>query len=236
MPRPLAEMPDDVRRAIRGVLTDIDDTLTTRRRADRVARTRRSSACARRAGSSFPSPAARRAGAITSRACGRSTPSSARTARSTCATTRPGASSCVASSMPTRSARNAARAARGHRRARSSRRPGRALASDQHYRETDLAIDYCEDVPPLPRAAVDRIVALMQARGHDGQGELDPRQRLVRRATTSSRRRGRCCARCSASISTPSASASSSSATRRTTRRCSRSSRTRSASRMCGAS
>ena len=43
--------------------------------------------------------------------------------------------------------------------------PGSALASDQHYRETDLAIDWCEDVPPLPRAAVDRIVALMQAQG-----------------------------------------------------------------------
>jgi HAD superfamily hydrolase (TIGR01484 family) len=43
--------------------------------------------------------------------------------------------------------------------------PGCALASDQHYRETDLAIDYCEDVPPLPRTAVDRIVALMQAAG-----------------------------------------------------------------------
>src|SRR3954451_12747644 len=27
--------------------------------------------------------------------------------------------------------------------------PGAALASDQPYRETDLAIDYCEDVPPL---------------------------------------------------------------------------------------
>jgi len=43
--------------------------------------------------------------------------------------------------------------------------PGSALASDQHYRETDLAIDYCEDVPPLPRAAVERIVALMAADG-----------------------------------------------------------------------
>ena len=43
--------------------------------------------------------------------------------------------------------------------------PGCALASDQHYRETDLAIDFREDVPPLPRAAVDRIVALMQAEG-----------------------------------------------------------------------
>jgi hypothetical protein len=43
--------------------------------------------------------------------------------------------------------------------------PGSALASDQRYRETDLAIDYCEDVPPLSRDAVDRIVALMQAEG-----------------------------------------------------------------------
>jgi hypothetical protein len=43
--------------------------------------------------------------------------------------------------------------------------PGTALASDQLYREADLAIDFCEDVAPLPRAAVDRIVALMQAEG-----------------------------------------------------------------------
>ena len=43
--------------------------------------------------------------------------------------------------------------------------PGCALASDQLYREADLAIDFCEDVPPLPRAAVDRIVALMQGEG-----------------------------------------------------------------------
>ena len=43
--------------------------------------------------------------------------------------------------------------------------PGCAIAADQHYRETDLAIDYCEDVARLPREAVDRIVALMQARG-----------------------------------------------------------------------
>ena len=43
--------------------------------------------------------------------------------------------------------------------------PGTALASDQRYREADLAIDYCEDVPPLPRADVDRIVAIMEAEG-----------------------------------------------------------------------
>src|SRR5215472_15613529 len=40
--------------------------------------------------------------------------------------------------------------------------PGCGLASDQPYRECDLAIDYCEDVPPLPSSEVDRIVALMR--------------------------------------------------------------------------
>ena len=43
--------------------------------------------------------------------------------------------------------------------------PGCALASDQSYRESDLAIDYREDVPPLPREAVERIVALMEGEG-----------------------------------------------------------------------
>ena len=43
--------------------------------------------------------------------------------------------------------------------------PGCALASDQLYREADLAIDFCEDVPRLPFADVDRIVALMRAAG-----------------------------------------------------------------------
>ncbi|HUL92424.1 MAG TPA: HAD-IIB family hydrolase [Burkholderiales bacterium] len=43
--------------------------------------------------------------------------------------------------------------------------PGCALASDQPYRECDLAIDYCEDVPALPPRAVERIVALMREGG-----------------------------------------------------------------------
>lgn len=36
--------------------------------------------------------------------------------------------------------------------------PGTALASDQPYRELDVAIDFCEDVPPLDDAAIDAIV------------------------------------------------------------------------------
>jgi HAD superfamily hydrolase (TIGR01484 family) len=43
--------------------------------------------------------------------------------------------------------------------------PACALASDQFYREADLAIDYCEDVPRLPFVEVDRIVTLMRASG-----------------------------------------------------------------------
>jgi HAD superfamily hydrolase (TIGR01484 family) len=43
--------------------------------------------------------------------------------------------------------------------------PGCAVAADQHYREADLAIDYCEDVPRLPAEVVAKIVSLMQQEG-----------------------------------------------------------------------
>jgi len=43
--------------------------------------------------------------------------------------------------------------------------PGCAISADQRYREADLAIDFCEDVPPLPKASVARIVALFEAAG-----------------------------------------------------------------------
>jgi len=43
--------------------------------------------------------------------------------------------------------------------------PGCALASDQRFRESDLAIDYCEDVTPLSAVDVERIVALMRSEG-----------------------------------------------------------------------
>jgi HAD superfamily hydrolase (TIGR01484 family) len=43
--------------------------------------------------------------------------------------------------------------------------PGCALASDQSYRETDLAIDFCEDVAPLPLEQADRIAQLMRIDG-----------------------------------------------------------------------
>jgi len=43
--------------------------------------------------------------------------------------------------------------------------PGCALASDQFCRIADIAVDFCEDVPALPRSEVERIAALMRAAG-----------------------------------------------------------------------
>lgn len=43
--------------------------------------------------------------------------------------------------------------------------PGCAVSADQAFRESDLAIDFCEDVPRLSPAAVDRIVRTFEAAG-----------------------------------------------------------------------
>ena len=43
--------------------------------------------------------------------------------------------------------------------------PGCATASDQFCRLYDIAIDFCEDVPPLPEAQVQRIVQIMEEAG-----------------------------------------------------------------------
>lgn len=43
--------------------------------------------------------------------------------------------------------------------------PGTAIASDQAYREIDVAIDFCEDVPALPLATAQAIAARFHAGG-----------------------------------------------------------------------
>jgi len=43
--------------------------------------------------------------------------------------------------------------------------PGTALAADQRYREADLAIDWCEDVPALAAAQVQRVADLLHGHG-----------------------------------------------------------------------
>ncbi len=46
-----------------------------------------------------------------------------------------------------------------------ARVPGSAISADQPYRELDLAIDFCEDVPALDDAAIDAIVAAFHDAG-----------------------------------------------------------------------
>ena len=43
--------------------------------------------------------------------------------------------------------------------------PGCAVAADQAYREADLAIDFCEDVPPLPMPSAQAIKAIFENAG-----------------------------------------------------------------------
>ncbi len=162
--RPLTEMPPAVRVAIRGVLTDIDDTLTSDGRlpAEAYAALARLSA----------------AGKLVIPVTGRPAGWCDHIARMWPVDAVVGENGAFAMRYD-RKARKLERAfidddaTRRANRARLSAIgesilravPGSALASDQLYRESDLAIDYREDVPELPRAAVDRIVALMEAEG-----------------------------------------------------------------------
>jgi HAD superfamily hydrolase (TIGR01484 family) len=43
--------------------------------------------------------------------------------------------------------------------------PGARVASDQAYREADLAIDFCEDVPALSMVEIDKIAAIFREAG-----------------------------------------------------------------------
>jgi HAD superfamily hydrolase (TIGR01484 family) len=162
--QPLAAMPPAVRAAVRGVCTDIDDTLTTHGRltAEAYAALERLRAAGKRV---IP---------ITGRPAGwcdhiaRMWPVDAVVGENGAFYMRYDAASRrlvkrFRDDDATRRANRARLAVIGERILAAV--PGCALASDQLYREADLAIDFCEDLPPLPRAAVDRIVALMQGEG-----------------------------------------------------------------------
>ncbi|WP_456389881.1 HAD-IIB family hydrolase [Profundibacter sp.] len=43
--------------------------------------------------------------------------------------------------------------------------PGAAISADQPYREADLAVDFCEDVPPLDQNAINRIKQIFEQEG-----------------------------------------------------------------------
>jgi len=164
MPAPLASMPADVRAGIRYVLTDIDDTLTTDGKL---------TADAYRALERLHD-----AGKIVVPVTGRPAGWCDHIARMWPVDAVVGENGAffmrfdVAERKLVRrfAATDAERASIRQRLAAIgaaivARVPGSALASDQHYRETDVAIDYCEDVPPLDASAVARIVELMQAEG-----------------------------------------------------------------------
>lgn len=162
--RPLTDMPRATRLAVRGVLTDIDDTLTTDGRlpAEAYAALERLSVAGKLV---IP---------ITGRPAGwcdhiaRMWPVDAVVGENGAFTMRYDRKTRKLEKRyivdeTIRHANRARLATIGESIVRAV--PGSALASDQLYRESDLAIDYREDVRELPRAAVDRIVLLMEAEG-----------------------------------------------------------------------
>jgi len=162
--RPLATMPLAVRRAVRGVLCDIDDTLTTDGRLTAAAY-----AALERLHESGVLVVP-----ITGRPAGwcdhiaRMWPVSAVVGENGALAMRYDHASRrlvtrFAVDAATRADNRAKLAAIGEKIVAAV--PGCALASDQPYRESDLAIDFREDVAPLPRRDVDRIVEMMERDG-----------------------------------------------------------------------
>jgi HAD superfamily hydrolase (TIGR01484 family) len=162
--RPLADFPRASRAAVRAVLTDIDDTLTTEGRLHAVAFT----ALERlRAAGLLVVP-------VTGRPAGwcdhiaRMWPVDAVVGENGAFWFRhDAAAGKLVKRYVVGDAERARRAERlqaiGGRILAEVR--GCAIASDQPYREADLAIDFREDVPALPREAVARIVAIMEEEG-----------------------------------------------------------------------
>lgn len=163
-PRPLARMPEATRRAIRGVLADIDDTITSEGALTPEAYA--ALARLKRAGLLVVPVTGRPAGWCDHIA--RMWPVDGVVGENGALWMRYDAAARklyrgYVADDATRRANRARLAAIGERILAAI--PGTALASDQPYREADLAIDFREDVPPLPRADVDRIVAMMEAEG-----------------------------------------------------------------------
>ncbi|MEO5701811.1 MAG: HAD-IIB family hydrolase, partial [Casimicrobiaceae bacterium] len=161
---PLSTMPDAARQGLRGVLTDIDDTLTTHGRltAEAYAALER----------------LRAAGLLVIPVTGRPAGWCDHIARVWPVDAVIGENGALAMRYDPHTRRlerrfmidDATRQSQRTRLDAIAQRivaavPGCALASDQRYREADIAIDYCEDVPALSRAAVARIVALLESEG-----------------------------------------------------------------------
>ena len=162
--KPLASMPDATRRAIRGVLTDIDETVSTHGRLTAEAYTAMERL--HRAGKLVIPITGRPAGWCDHIA--RFWPVDAVVGENGALYMRydPAAHKLVRRFLddePTRLRHRERLTAIADRILAAV--PGSALASDQRYREADVAIDFCEDVPPLDRSSIDRIVTMMEAEG-----------------------------------------------------------------------
>ncbi|HLX25237.1 MAG TPA: HAD-IIB family hydrolase [Usitatibacter sp.] len=162
--RPLAEFPVEARGRLRGVLTDIDDTLTTRGRLF--------------AASYGALEKLQHAGLLVIPVTGRPAGWCDHIARMWPVDAVVGENGAFWFRHDAKAGKlvkryivsDAERAKRAEKMQGIAARilrevPGSAIASDQHYREADLAIDFCEDVPPLPRDAVIRIVSIMENEG-----------------------------------------------------------------------
>ena len=162
--RPLADFPLEARRGIRGVLTDIDDTLTLHGRLPAVAY----GALER----------LREAGLIVIPVTGRPAGWCDHIARMWPVDAVVGENGAFWFRYDAQARRLVKRyvVPAGERTQRMQRLeaiaqhivaevPGCAIASDQPYREADLAIDFREDVAPLPLESVQRIVRLMEGEG-----------------------------------------------------------------------
>ena len=162
--KPLAEFPPEARRWVRGVLTDIDDTLTLHGQLPAVAYAALEDL--------------RRGGLLVVPVTGRPAGWCDHIARMWPVDAVVGENGAFWFRYDARRRKlakryvidAAERELRGRRLEAIARRvlaevPGCAIASDQAYREADLAIDFCEDVPPLPFSEVKRIVAIMESEG-----------------------------------------------------------------------
>lgn len=162
--RPLAEFPPDVRRRVRAVLCDIDETLTSDGRLGAAAYA--ALEALQRSGFRVVPVTGRPAGWCDLIA--RLWPVDAVVGENGAFYFRYDHAARrmlrrYADSETSRAAHRGKLAAIGERILAAV--PGSALAADQHYRETDLAIDWCEDVPRLPPPQVERIAALMREAG-----------------------------------------------------------------------
>jgi len=162
--KPLSAMGTEVLRSIRGVLFDIDDTLTTHGRLT--------------AGAYSALEALQQAGLITIPITGRPAGWCDHIARMWPVDGVVGENGAfyfcfdrAAKKMQQRFIKDdQTRVADRERLAAVARRilaevPGCAMASDQAYREADIAIDFCEDVPPLASHQVQRIRTHMEEVG-----------------------------------------------------------------------